>query len=101
MKRSTGVFRIPLIEENSNDNPADDHRKICRQTGSVVEFPEQSKVIVAQSGKDVDAKCVSIVNAQLNVSLRSRVIDDMQNETEKTIDKIFPSPVFSFQTTGQ
>ena len=90
-----------LIEYNSHDNAADDDRKIACQACLVLEFAEHTKIVVAESRKYIDAERVALCRVQSNVPLRRTVIDNMQNEAQKAIDKIFPSPVLAFQTPSE
>ena len=92
---------IGLVEERTNNNPADNHRKIGRQTAASLKFPEQSELIVSQSGKDPLAQDVPFFCPQPDFPLGCRVINYVQDKSEEPIHEIFPSPVLPRQTTFQ
>jgi hypothetical protein len=88
-----------LIEQRPHNDSADDNRKVRRQTAARLEFPKQSKLIVSQSGKNQFAQSVAVLRPQPNVPLGNSVVNNMQDESEKPVHKVFPSPILSFQTT--
>jgi len=63
------------------------------------ELPEQSKLIVCHRGKSPFAQGVAILRQKPNFTFADRVVNHVQNETEKSIDKVFPSPMLSSQAT--
>jgi hypothetical protein len=50
-------------------------------------------LIVSQGGKDALAKIISFPCPQPDFPLGNGVINDVQDESEKPVHKVFPSPV--------
>jgi len=92
---------VGLVEEQADDNAADDYGKVRRQTASWFEFPKQSELIVSQSGKNPFAQGVAFLCPQSDFPFGDRVVDDMQNQSEEPVHKVFPSPILPGQTTVQ
>jgi len=93
---------LSVFVQNSSDNDApDSDRQIrCERTSFRV-LPQQTKTIVRKSGKHFHAKRIAVFDAQSNFPFRSGVIDDMQNETEKSVHEVLPAAGLSFDAAYQ
>ena len=90
-----------LVEQRPDNDAADHHRQIRGQTAVRLVFPEKPELIVCQSRKDPLTQSIAILRLKPDFPLADCMIDHMQDETEKSIDKIFPSPVLPSQATFQ
>jgi len=64
-----------------------------------LEFPEKSELVVCHCGKNPFAQGVAVLRLKPDFSLADRVIDHMQDKTEKPVHKILPSPMLPTQAT--
>jgi len=95
------ALTVRLVEKRPDNDSANDHREVRCQTAMSLIFTKKSELVVCQCGKDPLAQNVAIFCLEPEFTLTNRVVDHMQDETEKTIHKIFPSPMLPIQATLQ
>jgi hypothetical protein len=64
-------------------------------------FPEKPELIVCQRRKDPFTQDIAFFRLKPYLPLANRMVNHMKDKTEKSIHKIFPSPMLPSQATFQ
>jgi hypothetical protein len=80
---------------------AGNDREIGRQAALSAEAAEDGIVIGQDGGEDFGGKIFQIVGGNGDGAAVARVLDNVENQAEKAIDEIFPSPRLASETPLQ
>ena len=90
-----------VVQEDSHGYAPSHRSQVSRQTTSTPVVVQQSIIVVSNGRKNLFTKGVPVFPTQMNFSHQRRVVDNMKNQTEKSVHKVFPSSLLFFQATGK
>ena len=87
------------VQQQPHDDPSRDNRHICCEGALPVEFAQEPKRIVVQNREHVFAKPIAPFIVDGQVANLNRVVDNVYNQSQKPVNKIFPTARLTFKTS--
>ena len=87
--------------KKGDHDPADENRQIGRKGRGIGKFAQKLFIVMPEGAKDLFTKIGTLFPREFDPAVAGGQIDGMQNQTEETVNKIFPSPRFRFQAVPE
>lgn len=92
---------ISPVCDRPYDNAARRHCQKGRQMTLAVVISEELVIVMSNGGKGFHTKLIPLRRRQPDAAHAGRVIDHMEHEPQKPVDKILPSPGFVVEAPFQ
>ena len=77
------------------------NREVSRQTALAAEMSKDGEIVANESEEDFRAQIVSVIPSQVDVPNADRVVDNVCDQPEKTVNEILPRPWLALQASFQ